>query len=565
MGYVIVPWRGTTYKLLYLVGGWTNPFEKYAQVKMGFIFPKFPGENKTYLSCHHLENNGGKKKQHNSWNGCIFCSEEKFAPIALVELVRSIVTTPKNWKSQVIWESRKFSLSTGKVQFGSQWIRGIQYIQKRSKKKHPKPLGFLKPIHGIWAICCALIGPQKIIYPPWNWHSPWKWWFPIGISFSRGLFSGARLVSGRVLVGGFNPFENYARQNGFIFPQFFGVEKKYIHIYIYIFETTVWLLLYVNGRTKAASETSPIATVSCWVPPTAFSLFKAAMVQSLRRWKLDILYSRCLKNNPEKNPWVFSGIFKQIQKNLQIFFATDFFFRSRDGSKWHLNHSTFFNFQAFPWARRLSPLNLFRGFPPRTKGIACGGFGGRRSWSYVHRNGKWRGKLKLQVINVFMARKKGWHAGNRPYCESRTSGESKVTAIFGNVLASVPNRFARLFLCSCFLQYLAKCQTQCHLLHRTGESVQLHRNLANFCPSHPFSPHRNHTTWILPSPTVGLKFEPPKTCIIFFPKKNNTPRLLPSTILADHSRIHRRSTVETHRHPGEEWEMWKFEVVGHQK
>ena len=27
-----------------LVGGWTNPFEKYAQVKMG-IFPKVRGEN----------------------------------------------------------------------------------------------------------------------------------------------------------------------------------------------------------------------------------------------------------------------------------------------------------------------------------------------------------------------------------------------------------------------------------------------------------------------------------------------------------------------------------------
>ena len=32
---------------LNLVGGWiTNPFEKYATVKNGFIFPKFRGENK---------------------------------------------------------------------------------------------------------------------------------------------------------------------------------------------------------------------------------------------------------------------------------------------------------------------------------------------------------------------------------------------------------------------------------------------------------------------------------------------------------------------------------------
>ena len=36
----------------HLVGGF-NPFEKYAR-QNGFIFPKFRGENKKYLSCHHL-------------------------------------------------------------------------------------------------------------------------------------------------------------------------------------------------------------------------------------------------------------------------------------------------------------------------------------------------------------------------------------------------------------------------------------------------------------------------------------------------------------------------------
>ena len=36
----------------YLVGG-LSPFEKYAR-QNGFIFPKIRGENKTYLSCHHL-------------------------------------------------------------------------------------------------------------------------------------------------------------------------------------------------------------------------------------------------------------------------------------------------------------------------------------------------------------------------------------------------------------------------------------------------------------------------------------------------------------------------------
>ena len=31
-----------------LVGGWTNPFEKYDR-QIGFIFPKFQGENKKSL------------------------------------------------------------------------------------------------------------------------------------------------------------------------------------------------------------------------------------------------------------------------------------------------------------------------------------------------------------------------------------------------------------------------------------------------------------------------------------------------------------------------------------
>ena len=41
------------YPSTYLVGGWTNPSEKYAR-QNGFIFPKFRDENNKYLSCHHL-------------------------------------------------------------------------------------------------------------------------------------------------------------------------------------------------------------------------------------------------------------------------------------------------------------------------------------------------------------------------------------------------------------------------------------------------------------------------------------------------------------------------------
>ena len=37
-----------------LVGGWTNPFQKIWSSKMASSSPNFRGENKKYLSCHHL-------------------------------------------------------------------------------------------------------------------------------------------------------------------------------------------------------------------------------------------------------------------------------------------------------------------------------------------------------------------------------------------------------------------------------------------------------------------------------------------------------------------------------
>ena len=43
-----------------LVGGWTNPFEKYAR-QNGFIFPKVRGENKTYLKPPRLLNEFSNK------------------------------------------------------------------------------------------------------------------------------------------------------------------------------------------------------------------------------------------------------------------------------------------------------------------------------------------------------------------------------------------------------------------------------------------------------------------------------------------------------------------------
>ena len=43
----------------FLVGGWTNPFETYAEVKLDHETPRFRDENKKYLSCHHLDFVGG--------------------------------------------------------------------------------------------------------------------------------------------------------------------------------------------------------------------------------------------------------------------------------------------------------------------------------------------------------------------------------------------------------------------------------------------------------------------------------------------------------------------------
>ena len=48
-----LPHFALQHEIPHLVGGWTNPSEKYAQVKLD-QFPRDRGENKKYLSCHHL-------------------------------------------------------------------------------------------------------------------------------------------------------------------------------------------------------------------------------------------------------------------------------------------------------------------------------------------------------------------------------------------------------------------------------------------------------------------------------------------------------------------------------
>ena len=69
-----------------LVGGWTNPFEKYAR-QIGFIFPNFRGEHKKYLKPpprnetewnHETEwnqmkpNATGTYSSNSGWGTCVF-------------------------------------------------------------------------------------------------------------------------------------------------------------------------------------------------------------------------------------------------------------------------------------------------------------------------------------------------------------------------------------------------------------------------------------------------------------------------------------------------------------
>ena len=129
-----------------------------------------------------------------------------------------------------------------------------------------------------------------------------------------------------------------------------------------------------------------------------------------------------------------------------------------------------------------------------------------------------------------MARKKAWHTGI-VQCESRTSRESKVTAIFGLLSMEKRTRMFQTYLpdsssvaVSC--STLAKCQTQCHFLHRTPLAGRTSPQLGQLLPitvTPLFPPPKSHhREFCHPQPLV-LKFEPPKTCIIFFPKKNNHP------------------------------------------
>ena len=49
------------------------------------------------------------------------------------------------------------------------------------------------------------------------------WWMSL-ISFTAYSINWCSILSETILLGGFNPFEQYVRQHGFIFPQISGVK-----------------------------------------------------------------------------------------------------------------------------------------------------------------------------------------------------------------------------------------------------------------------------------------------------------------------------------------------------
>ena len=63
---IIEPWLWEEEYISILVGGF-NPFEKYACQIRTLPFPNFRGENKNYLSCHHLVLDFNLNVPFNTW------------------------------------------------------------------------------------------------------------------------------------------------------------------------------------------------------------------------------------------------------------------------------------------------------------------------------------------------------------------------------------------------------------------------------------------------------------------------------------------------------------------
>ena len=107
--------------MFFLVGGWTNPSEKYAR-QNGLIFPNFQGEHKTYECNHHLV------ISFCLWQICkLTCSlnqgpETKNLLVKLRSATPRIFWTAECWHLGKTWQLCFLPMGVGLPSVGFRWI-----------------------------------------------------------------------------------------------------------------------------------------------------------------------------------------------------------------------------------------------------------------------------------------------------------------------------------------------------------------------------------------------------------------------------------------------------------
>ena len=145
-----------------------------------------------------------------------------------------------------------------------------------------------------WKVSIYNNDPTKRPYYVWGgeWHLGVDWWAFLDSNwFKTNLLSAQTL-----LVGGWtNPLEKkYARQNGFILPNFRGEHKTYVK---------------PPTRFPRDKNTSPVfSPVSTWSPP-ALATFPKALIASSR---ISTSWSKMGKHKIQG----FNGISREIPKDL---------------------------------------------------------------------------------------------------------------------------------------------------------------------------------------------------------------------------------------------------------
>ena len=142
----------------------------------GFIFPNFRGEKKTYLSCHHLENDSTKAHSHfkvgfpkvfrvtTEPGGTGFTAEPPFA--AMIAQAKQVGGRPSSWmRESPTWWPRHDVTYIYFVNFGvgcsiQQWLKIWQFLCWGVITKcitEECQLGFLVDLKSIAEIWCAYI------------------------------------------------------------------------------------------------------------------------------------------------------------------------------------------------------------------------------------------------------------------------------------------------------------------------------------------------------------------------------------------------------------------------